>query len=177
MIIISSLFIITLSIHFSLVAPYLQIKYQKILFIISILFLAIFAVFFFKSKFLALMKDFIITVKTSFAAIALFTVIIYISYTISYIHLLKSFDIHLPLSFVLLNLTLGSLITVLPLSISGIGTRDISFIALLHLVNVSTEKAVALSSVEFIVLPFVSVSLIYIFSLIGSKSKNNINSS
>lgn len=175
MIIISSIFIITFSIHFYLLEPYLQIKYQKIFLIISILFLVTLVVFFFKSKFLALIKDFIVTVKTSFVAITFFTFIIYLSYAISYVHLMKSFNIHLPLSFILLTLSLGSLITVLPVSISGIGTRDISFIALLNLVNVSSEKAVAISSVGFLVLPFLSVSLIYLISLIGLKYENTDN--
>ncbi|MEM0360272.1 MAG: lysylphosphatidylglycerol synthase transmembrane domain-containing protein [Candidatus Diapherotrites archaeon] len=56
-----------------------------------------------------------------------------------------SLGIELPVSFVFLAVSLATLISLLPLSISGIGTRDALIIALFSLRSIPAESAVAFS--------------------------------
>ncbi|MBI2487175.1 MAG: flippase-like domain-containing protein [Deltaproteobacteria bacterium] len=61
---------------------------------------------------------------------------------------------------------------VLPVTPLGLGTRDLSLIALLSSFGVSREKALVFSWIEFIVVSVISLSLIYILSFIFEKMKD-----
>ena len=63
----------------------------------------------------------------------------------------------------------------LPVTPMGLGTRDLSLIALLSSFGVSKEKALVFSWIEFIAISVISLALIYSVSLIWEKlnDKNN----
>ncbi len=156
----------------------IHINYEKVISISLIFLLLILIVFiyFFKSKFLIFIKDFIHAARSFSFHIIVFTIIIYSLSAISVVNHAKAFNIDVPVSFLLLVNSLGNLITVLPISLSGIGTRDLTFIALMNLVNISSEKALLLSSVGYIITPIFSITAIYIASLIGLKYEDRRHS-
>lgn len=66
-------------------------------------------------------------------------------YFVSYYFLAKSLTIDLPLLKVIVSLSLATLVTLLPISISGLGTRDATLIFLFSQWGLSSESAIAFS--------------------------------
>ena len=64
----------------------------------------------------------------------------------------------------------------LPVTPMGLGTRDLSLIALLSSFGVSKEKALVFSWIEFIAISVISLTLIYLASLVWEKlnDKNSV---
>ena len=163
-----------LYINFHLINNYIQVSYKKIIFVFLVLPAIAAGIFFFlRSKFLLFAKDLWRTTRNYLSTAFLFSIFTYFCYAMGAINEAKALGIDISTSFLLLNYILGSLITILPISVAGIGTRDLSLIALLSLVNVSSEKAIALSSIGFIIIPFLSIALIYTASFIGSRYENS----
>lgn len=67
---------------------------------------------------------------------------------------------------------MGVLSQILPLTPLGLGTRDLSLIALFSSFGISREKTLVFSWVEFIVASIVSLSLVYAMSWILEKTRN-----
>jgi len=121
-----------------------------------------------RSKIDVFVRDLLQTARNYFVAIVLFSILIYSCYGVSAIYDAKALGLSLSVSFLLLSYTTGSLITVLPISISGIGTRDLSFIFLMKIAEIPSEKALALSSIGFIFIPCISLFVLYVAALIGA---------
>ena len=54
-------------------------------------------------------------------------------------------NMKIELIYLAISMTLGQLVSMLPISIAGMGTRDITFITLFELVSISSETAIAYS--------------------------------
>jgi hypothetical protein len=105
-------------------------------------------------------------------AALLYSVFIYFFYYLAAVCDAMTLRLDMPKSYVLLCYMMGSLISVIPISVAGIGTRDILFIFLMSLVAISPEKAVAFSALGFIIIPFLSLFIIYAVSFIGIRYEN-----
>jgi len=70
---------------------------------------------------------------------------------LQYYFLSKSLGIHLPFSFFFAVVPIVVLLDTLPISFSGIGTRDAALIFFFSLINLSSETAVSLSLLVFVV--------------------------
>ena len=166
-----SIFLICLTINFHILN--IHINYEKVILISLIFLLLTVVIYFLKSRFLVFIKDLLLTMMSFIFHIIVFTIFIYIFYIVISVNHAKAFDVDIPISFLLLVYTSGNLITALPISLSGIGTRDLTFIALLNLVNIPSETALTLSSIGYIIVPLFTIATIYIASLIGSKYEDS----
>lgn len=163
-----SIFFICLAINYHVLN--VHIDFRKVASVLLIfVFVVIVLVYLLKSRFLVFAEDLLLAIRSLILPVIIFTSAIYIFYAATALSNATAFNVFIPLSFLLLVNTLGNLITVLPISVSGIGTRDLAFIFLMNFVNVSSEKALALSSIGYIVIPVFAICLIYIFSLVASK--------
>lgn len=126
----------------------------------------------FRRKILYLCRDLRQTIGELLPAVLAYSLGIYLCYSLSALFDARSLHLQMPMSYILLMYTMGSLITVVPISVAGIGTRDILFIFLLKLVAISAGSAVALSSLGFLIMPSVSLVIIYLLSLIGIRYEN-----
>ncbi len=84
-----------------------------------------------------------------FLSSVLLGIVIWVVGTFFFYLLAVSLSIGMPLEFAFLVFPITSLLDLLPISISGIGTRDVSLVFLLSFVSVSSESAVALSLLFF----------------------------
>jgi uncharacterized membrane protein YbhN (UPF0104 family) len=100
--------------------------------------------------------------KLSFKSSFFITILIWIIYSISCYVEARVFSIQIPFTFLLLVYVSGSIITAIPISFAGLGTRDLAFIYLLSTQNVSAEKSFALSFFSFIINPLAALMLLYI---------------
>lgn len=62
-----------------------------------------------------------------------------------------SLDLHIPFLFIAIAVSISSLLNLLPITISGIGTRDIIFILIFSQVGIVKESAIALSALVLFV--------------------------
>jgi len=104
--------------------------------------------------------------KLSVRSSLLLTFVVWAIYVLSCYLEAKVFYISLPLSFLVLVYVAGSVITAIPISIAGLGTRDLVFIYLLGVSGVEPEKAFLLSLFSFIINPLLAIALLYLFTLI-----------
>ena len=169
-----SIFLICLSMNYHTLD--IRINFGKAISIFLILIcISAAVIYFLKSKVVVFAGDLLLTIRSFIFRIVIFTFAIFAFYIVTAINNAMAFSVDIPVSFLLMVSTLGNLITVLPISLSGIGTRDLSFVVLMNFVNVPSEKALILSSVGYIVIPVISIATIYIVSLIGSKYENSGN--
>ncbi len=109
-----------------------------------------------------ILESFKLSVKSSL----LLTLVVWVIYILSCYLEAKVFYINLPLSFLLLVYVTGSLITAIPISVAGLGTRDLAFIYLMGLNGVNPEKALLLSLFSFIVNPLAAITFLYLITLV-----------
>ena len=97
------------------------------------------------------------------AAILLSIVFQFLVVVINYI-IVMSLGIEVPLSFFFLIIPVISLISMLPITLNGIGVRDLSYIGLLGAVGVAKEPAFAVGLIAFSMVMLLSLSggIIYI---------------
>ena len=95
--------------------------------------------------------------------------VIFLCYGLAALCDARALRLQIPGGFLLLSYFMGSLISVLPISVAGIGTRDLLFVFLLSLVGVAPEAAVALSSLGFLFVPTVMLCLAYLVALLGER--------
>jgi len=145
-------------------------KYTHLFFLI--LLLLVFALLILKKQFQKVYKNFIeevkFSIRKSFLLSILTTTVVWIWYTLTCFFEIKCFGVSIPTSYLLLIYTAGSIITALPISIAGLGTRDLVFIYLLSLKGVSSETAFILSFFSYILNPTFSMSLLYIIGVLIS---------
>jgi uncharacterized membrane protein YbhN (UPF0104 family) len=166
------LFFIFLVMNIRLLENYLDVSYKPMILFACVLMIALPCIFFFRSRLLMVWNDLRLVVKETLAVALLYSVLIYFFCCLSAICDAMALSIYVPKSYILLSYMLGSLISVIPISVAGIGTRDILFIFLMSLVIVSPEKAVALSALSFIVMPVFALLIIYLISFIGIRYEN-----
>ena len=155
-----------------ILSTHINYESTSVVFLIALLLVMVMVAFFLRAKFRVFIRDFFNTIRSFTFQIVGFTVIIYFFSAISILNYAEAFHMDITISFLLLVNALGNLITVLPISVSGVGTRDLTFIFLLNLVHISSEKALLLSLVSYILTPVLSITTIYIASLIGVKYEN-----
>ena len=109
-----------------------------------------------------IVESFKLSVKSSL----LLTLVVWVIYILSCYLEAKVFYINLSLSFLVLVYVAGSVITAIPISIAGLGTRDLAFIYLLGLNGVEPEKAFLLSLFSFIINPLAAIALLYLITLV-----------
>jgi len=103
----------------------------------------------YKPGFKATYSDFITELKrvsfSSYFSIVGLTILSWFLYfSLTYV-LAKSIGINIPFIYMAFIVTISGLITLIPITINGIGTRDATFIFLLSFFNYSGEKAIAFS--------------------------------
>ena len=94
---------------------------------------------------------------------------IYLCYALGALCEARALGMGVSWGYLLITFLLGSLVTVAPVSVAGIGTRDLLFVFLLRLAGATPEAAVALSSLGFLLLPSLSLCLIYLVSVLGER--------
>ncbi len=107
-------------------------------------------------------ESFKLSVKSSL----ILTLAVWVVYGLSCYLEAKVFYVNLPFSYLLLVYVAGSVITAIPISVAGVGTRDLAFIYLLGLNGVKPERAFLLSLFSFIINPLLAISLLYFFTLV-----------
>jgi len=171
--------LIIFSISFYINAHYLNTYFyfsnKKLLLSSMLIIVTICVIVLLRKKIMFYLSDLISTAKTFIPDTALISVSIVISVIFSVIFDARALNIVIPVSYLLLCYTAGIAITVLPISISGIGTREIAYIFLLEIININPEKAVALSLIEFVFIPLLSLLTLYIISIIGVCHENRYN--
>jgi hypothetical protein len=167
------LFGIMFYLNAGLMVPYLRLSYRKIVIIFSLVFAAMLLVFFLRTKVMVYMKDFLAAGKTFLAVTVNLTVFTVICTILSVVLNAKALHIDVSPSFLLLCYAVGIAISVLPISISGIGTREITFVFLMKLVDVPSEKAIAFSFLEFLFMPLLCLATLHVVALIGEYRENS----
>ena len=87
----------------------------------------------------------------------------------------KALDINIPFSYYLTFLPIISIATILPISFSGFGIREGGFIYFLSLLNISNEKALALSILIYIITFILSFPGIFLINSFGENFDNHKN--
>jgi len=172
---ISDLFFATLILSISLflnreIFGLLRLHTERYTYLFILLFLLlVFALFILKKRFQKIYKNFIeevkFSIRKSFLLTMLTTTVVWIWYTLTCFFEIKCFGVSIPISYLLLIYTAGSIITALPISIAGLGTRDLVFIYLLSHKGVSPETAFILSLFSYILNPTLSMFLLYIIGV------------
>ena len=114
------------------------------------------------------MEEVKFSIRKSFLLMIITTTVVWSWYTLTCFFEIKCFGVSIPVSYLLLIYTAGSIITALPISIAGLGTRDLVFIYLLSHKGVSPETAFILSLFSYILNPTFSMSLLYIIGMLIS---------
>ncbi len=112
-------------------------------------------------------ESFKLSVKSSL----ILTFVVWIVYGLSCYLEAKVFYVNLPFSYLLLVYVAGSVITAMPISVAGLGTRDLAFIYLLGLSGVKPERAFLLSLFSFIINPVAAIAFLYLLAAIIKERK------
>jgi glycosyltransferase 2 family protein len=78
-----------------------------------------------------------------------------------------SLGLNISYMFIVLSYSVVTLLGMLPVSISGIGTRDISLIFFFNILGISAEKAIALSFIDLIIMNYGIILLLLLILNIG----------
>lgn len=100
--------------------------------------------------------------KSTHATCMVLTIVIWLLKFVALFFLSKALRIDIPLWFVLSIGAIGVIVSLLPLSVSGLGTRDAVFIFFLSFYGIPVECAVALSFL-FLVYGLLSIAIAWIF--------------
>lgn len=169
------LFALFLAVNRRIIGGYLEVNYEPLFIFICATVLLLPVALFFRKGLETAWKDLRgIMSETAWQAL-IYAIFIYLFYTLSAMCDAEALGLDTPKSYILLGYMIGSLVTILPISIAGIGTREMLFIFLLNLSHVSPEKAVALSALGFLIIPYLSLFGIYVMSLIGTCYENRRN--
>lgn len=172
---VTSVCLVTLYLNRHMLAHHVTVNYISVTLLIVLAVACVYAALFFRERFVVFMRSFAETAGEHLVAIIAITSVVYLFCFTSAYYDIKALSLDLPLSYLFFAYTLGGLITILPLSVGGIGTRDIAFIFLLGLAELSPESAVALSFVGFILVPYLSLCMLYVLSVIGVAYENRSN--
>lgn len=164
----SLLFGLVLLMNISLMGSFLEVNYRKALIMLAAVLGVILLMCVFWKRLKRYVHDLITTGRNFSAETVLLTVLTMVCSVFSVYWNAAALDIKISTGFLLLCYTIGIGISVLPVSFSGIGTREMAFVVLMNLVSVPSEKAIALSFFEFILVPLLALGTLYVLSLIGA---------
>ncbi len=143
-----------------------------LLFIVLLLFICLF----FYKKFILLLKRIFFDIKelfiNSLKTLKIMTFLVYMSYLLACFFDAKTFNIEINFFYLVFVYTLASLITVIPISVNGLGTREALIIFLLHFKHIENERAFALSIFAFILAPVTVFLIFYLFVLFKKRLLN-----
>jgi len=86
--------------------------------------------------------------------IILITVVSYLFYFATVYLIILALGLKVSFVFVVVSYSVVTLVAVLPISISGVGTRDVSLIFFFSLIGISAEKAVGVSLIDLVVMNY-----------------------
>jgi uncharacterized membrane protein YbhN (UPF0104 family) len=129
----------------------------------------------FRERLRQVAEDFLELALRNWVPALCYALFIYLCYSLGALSEAKALRLELPGGFLLLSYFLGSLISILPISVAGIGTRELVFVFLLKLVGIAPEGAVALSTLGFLLVPSLSLCLVYLVSLWGERHEASLH--
>jgi glycosyltransferase 2 family protein len=169
------LFAIFLAVNRRIVSGYMELNLRPLFIFICATLLLIPIALFFRKGLRMVLKDMGEMMRGAAWQALMYAIFIYLFYSLSAICDAEALGLDTPKSYILLGYMMGSLVSVLPISVAGIGTRELLFIFLLNLCHVSPERAVALSALGFLIVPYLSLLGIYLMSLMGIGYENRRN--
>jgi hypothetical protein len=163
------LFSVFLFVHYPMIKGYVHLDCRPIFILAAVCLILLPFLVSFRRKVACAGRDLVgIALETKGASLV-YLIVIYSFNCLSFWCDGRALRIEASPGMILLAAMFGSLITVLPLSVAGIGTRDILYIFLLALVGIGPESAVALSSLSFLIIPCLSLSLLFAVSFLGRR--------
>jgi uncharacterized membrane protein YbhN (UPF0104 family) len=148
-----------ITIRTNLAGVFFKANYNKVIYIVSVIILIIVTLYFiFRKRLNSHFEDIfeltkqILSNKKGLSAV-LFLILLWNLFSISgRIYFARSIGIDLNIFSIAFTILLVNFILMLPISLSGIGLREISYIGLLNLSGIPSEKAFLLSLIDFSVL-------------------------
>lgn len=171
----SLLFGVVLFMNIVLMKTFINVNYNKAFAMIIAVLAAILLVLALWRRLRAYVQDLISAGREFSAETVILTILTVFCSVLSVYWNAVALQIEISTGFLLLCYTIGIGITVLPISFSGIGTREMAFVFLMNLVGIRSEKAIALSFFEFIFIPLLSLCTLYMISLIGVRYEDRNN--
>jgi uncharacterized membrane protein YbhN (UPF0104 family) len=168
----SLLFGIVLFMNIGLMKGLIDVNYRKAIFMVIGMFAVLLVICAFWNSLKAYVQDILTAGREFSVETGLLTVLTVVCSIFSVYWNAKALHIEIPTGFLLLCYTIGIGITMLPISFSGIGTREMAFVFLMNLVSIPSEQAIAVSFMEFIVIPLLSLCTLYMISLVGVRYEN-----
>lgn len=105
--------------------------------------------------------------KMTFLSIAAYLFFFLTTYIIA-----LGFNVHIPFIYLSLCIAISSIVSLFPISISGIGTREAIFIFLLNKIFIGKEMAVLISFIDGTVLGLLMASLFWLVNYLYDKLKS-----
>ena len=154
----------------------MQGSFSYLMWLLLVIVLLLCIVLFFYKKIILILKKIIYDIKelfiNSLKTLKLMTLLIYMSYLLACFFDAKTFNIEINFFYLVFVYTLASLITVVPISVNGLGTREALIIFLMHLKHIENEKSFALSIFAFILAPITVFLMFYLFVLFKKRILN-----
>ena len=169
------IFAVTFSLHFTEFRAYTSVPLQPLLLFFFILALIIPIALHYRQRFLTAYHDLRKVFQATFFLNFAYVMLIYGCYALSAWSDTRALNLLLPWSVILLTYASGSLISVIPISIAGVGTRDMLFIFLLGTYHIPAARAVALSTLGFIITLILAVSTLLIIAQLGKRYADRHN--
>jgi len=168
-------FLISITFNYSFITNKIILKFsfKKISFLIMLVLIVAVIIFSLKSylqKIVNLLKVVFNEMKEAIIKskhlILNYTILVQIFYLLCCYFEVKTFNLNLNLSYILLIYSISSIITIIPISINGLGTREAVMMLLVKLKNYPPEAGFSVSLLGFMILPLVTLFSIYIFTTI-----------
>ena len=105
--------------------------------------------------------------------LTIWTILLWVMYYVVGYLLSLSLGINVPFLYIIAFITLTSFVTLIPLSISGIGTREASMIFLFSIIDIEKEKAVAFSLSIFLMSVFSAIIGFFCWMNLSNKYPHN----
>jgi uncharacterized membrane protein YbhN (UPF0104 family) len=167
-----ALFAVCLSMNANLLDPYLTIRYSRLTLLAGFAAALILGALLLRSKVSAYARGLAKDARALLVPSMLYSVGTYLCYVLCAVGNGQALRLSVRTSFLLLAFTMGSLVRVLPISVAGIGTRDLLLVFVMGLVGVPAEKAVTLSFAGFILIPYMSLFSLLAGSHLGALYAN-----
>jgi len=89
--------------------------------------------------------------RASMSKMIFFTLLSYIFYFVQVFAITKGYGLEIPIAYVVMCASLSALVSMLPITVGGVGTREAVFVLLLGRASVSSEAAVLVSFTDGVV--------------------------
>lgn len=81
-------------------------------------------------------------------------IILYLFYFMGLYFMVLSLGLEIPFTFIVLSFSVVALLGILPITVSGIGTRDVSLIFFFSILGIAAEKAIAVSLLNLVFMDY-----------------------